>query len=200
MSNYSSPLDVAVDKTGYIYVADIGNHRIQKLSSAGVYKTKWGGSGSTNEKFNTPSGVAVYANNFAYVADTNNNRIQKFSNTGSYQTIRGSSGTENSQFKTPARITVNSAGLAYIADTVNNRMTVWKKPVSSVSAESVEMEENLTPNGSVVRSFHAPEVSRQVAAVPVVEMPVMRNHGSIDPAVVSEMKNSLVNNRVVRGH
>src|SRR5207248_1887940 len=36
------PYGVAVDASGNVYVADGGNHRIQKFSANGTFLTKWG--------------------------------------------------------------------------------------------------------------------------------------------------------------
>ena len=76
---FGGPSRIAVDSTGYIYVADTINHRIQKFTSEGESILQWGG-GQTNYngEFNGPWGVAVASDGSVYVADTNNHRIQKF--------------------------------------------------------------------------------------------------------------------------
>jgi DNA-binding beta-propeller fold protein YncE len=43
--NFSHPQFIAVDDDGSIYVTDLGNKRVQKLSSNGEYITEWGKSG-----------------------------------------------------------------------------------------------------------------------------------------------------------
>jgi tripartite motif-containing protein 71 len=42
---FVSPMGVAVDSSGNVYVADLGNHRIQKFDSEGTFITKWGSEG-----------------------------------------------------------------------------------------------------------------------------------------------------------
>ena len=69
---------MAVDASGNVYVADSGNHRIQKFTSTGTFITKWGSLGSGDGQFNEPGGVAVDALGNVYVGDSNNFRIQKF--------------------------------------------------------------------------------------------------------------------------
>ena len=39
---FSFPSNIAIDSSGYVYVVDSGNDRIQKFTSAGVYLTQWG--------------------------------------------------------------------------------------------------------------------------------------------------------------
>jgi DNA-binding beta-propeller fold protein YncE len=67
-----------VDASGSVYVADTGNHRIQKFDSSGTFVIKWGTYGSGNGQFNKPVGIAVDASGYVYVADNDNYRIQKF--------------------------------------------------------------------------------------------------------------------------
>jgi len=73
-----TPEGIAVDSSGYIYVADTVNHRIQKFSSSGDFITKWGSDGSGNGQFHVPAGIAVDSSGYVYVADSDNNRVQKF--------------------------------------------------------------------------------------------------------------------------
>jgi DNA-binding beta-propeller fold protein YncE len=105
-----------------VYVADIGNHRIQKFTSTGNYLTRWGISGSGNGQFQSPSGVAVDAVGHVYVADTENHRIQKFESDSTYLTQWGTEGAENGQFDHPSGVAVDSSGNVYVVDTGNHRI------------------------------------------------------------------------------
>ena len=53
-SIYTGPWDVAVDGSGNVYVADTGNHRIQKFDANGTFLTTWGSYGSGNGQFGAP--------------------------------------------------------------------------------------------------------------------------------------------------
>ncbi len=75
---FISPAGVAVDSSGNVYVADTGNHRIQKFTSDGHFVTKCGVEGSGDGQFRNPADVAVDSSGNVYVADTGNHRIQKF--------------------------------------------------------------------------------------------------------------------------
>ena len=63
-----------------MFVADTGNHRIQKFTADGDYITQWAGKGSDAGAFNNPRGIAIDSNDHVYVADTDNHCIKKFSN------------------------------------------------------------------------------------------------------------------------
>ncbi len=80
-----SPVGIAVDNAGDVFVVDAANCRVQKfspigetLSVFGEYAESPGGPG----QFNDPGGLDVDANGGVYVADTDNNRVQKFAPAG----------------------------------------------------------------------------------------------------------------------
>jgi DNA-binding beta-propeller fold protein YncE len=56
---YFDTKGIAVDSSGYVYVADVWNDRIQKFDSNGTFITKWGSSGSGDGEFHSPVGIAV---------------------------------------------------------------------------------------------------------------------------------------------
>jgi len=83
-AQFSSPVGIAVDSTGTVYVADTGNHRIRTVTSTGVVTTFVGlsTSGSTNgspsvTQFSSPYSITVGTTGVFYVADYGNHRIRK---------------------------------------------------------------------------------------------------------------------------
>ncbi len=119
---FDYPLGAAVDSSGYIYVIDNENARIQKFTSDGTYVTQWGSYGSGNGEFINPHFIAVDSSNNVYVTDTGNDRVQKFTADGTYVTQWGSYGTGDGEFDYPQGIAVDSSGYVYVADNENARI------------------------------------------------------------------------------
>ena len=135
----NSPLGVAVDSAGDLYVADRDNNRIRKISN-GVISTVAGNgtpgfSGdngpATSAQLNDPYGVAVDSTGNLYIADSLNNRIRKVSN-GVITTVAGNGtqgfsgdngpATSAQLYGPPSGVAVDSAGNLYIADSNNERI------------------------------------------------------------------------------
>ena len=119
---FDSPKGITVDSTGYVYVADTLNNRIQKLTSGGTFVTKWGSQGSGDGQFDNPQRIAVDSSGYVYVADSYNHRIQKFTSSGSFVTKWGSYGSGDGQFSYPFGIELDGDGYVYISDYYNNRI------------------------------------------------------------------------------
>ena len=116
---------IAVDASGNVYVADSGNHRIQKFSSQGVFLAKWGSEGEGDGQFGAPVGIAVDKAGNIYVADTDNHRIQKFSSEGDFLAKWGNEGNSDGQLNSPTGIAVDAAGNVYVADLENYNIQVF---------------------------------------------------------------------------
>lgn len=132
--HFNSPMGVAIDATGNLYVTDSGNNTIRKITSGGVVTTLAGsptlsgssdGSGSA-ARFNQPEGIALTGTTL-YVADTFNHTIRAVTTSGSVSTYAGTAGTPgfanltgtSATFNTPQGVAVDASGNVYVADTGN---------------------------------------------------------------------------------
>jgi len=123
---FLTPIGIAVDLQGNIYVADTDNHRIQMLDGYGSFIRQWGGEGGADGRFSYPRGIAVDDGGRIYVADTGNHRVQVFAQNGSHLLSFGSYGSGEYGLLQPSGIAVDTAYI-YIADTGNNRIQVFSK-------------------------------------------------------------------------
>ncbi len=132
---------VAVDSAGNVYVADLCNHTIRKVTPGGVVTTLAGRAGASGSadgtgsaaRFNEPYGVTVDSAGNVFVADLLNFTIRKVTPSGVVTTLAGLAGSPGSadgtgsaaRFGThnwvggPAGVAVDSAGNVYVADTWN---------------------------------------------------------------------------------
>jgi hypothetical protein len=100
------PRTMALDRTGNLFIGDGYNHRVRKVSPAGIITTVAGngragfsgdGGPATEARLNTPVGlVADTAGNLFFV-DAYNHRIRKVSPEGIISTVAGSGPTGYSQ-------------------------------------------------------------------------------------------------------
>jgi sugar lactone lactonase YvrE len=136
---FDNPNQIAVGgPSGFIYVADSGNDRVQIFNSSGGYESTIGTTGSagtSNTQLNGPGGVAVGPTGIVYIADSVNNRIQVFNSSGVYQTTIGSTtaGTGDGEFNVPTNVAVAPSGMLYVADINNNRIQQFFDPASWTS-------------------------------------------------------------------
>ncbi len=136
-ARFWGPNGVAVDKFGYIYVADRDFSIIRKVTPAGVVSTLagWAGHSGTNDgtglsaQFNSPDGVAVDSNGNVYVGDRGNSTIRQITPDGVVSTLAGlpytgPGSTDGSgraaRFAGPQGVAVDGAGYAYVADSGNH--------------------------------------------------------------------------------
>ena len=135
---FDTPVGVAVDASGNVWVADYGNNRIQKFDSSGSFLSKWGSYGTGDGQFDSPIGVAVDASGTVYVAELYNHRIQKFDSNGTFLAKWGTWGSGDGQFDRPRGVAVDASGNVYVADTYNHRIQKFGSTLTTVFADGFE--------------------------------------------------------------
>jgi DNA-binding beta-propeller fold protein YncE len=122
----------------------VGNNRVERFSSNGLFAGQWGGLGSGPGQFANPGRVAVDPSGNLFVADFGNNRIQKFDENGKFLKSWGSLGSGNGQFYSPTGMTVTfPQGNVYVADTGNSRIQEFTNDGKFINKWSIN-----TPTGS----------------------------------------------------
>jgi uncharacterized protein (TIGR03437 family) len=162
-ASLQTPVGVAVDQAGNVYIADGDNNRIRKVSAGGIIST-FAGNGSegfsgdgglaVNAMINIPYDVAADAAGKVYIADAGNNRIRKVSTSNIITTVAGTDtngfggdgGTATQAILNfPWGLATDATGNVYVGDRVNERVRkialgsalVTAGPVLNVSAPVV---------------------------------------------------------------
>ena len=125
-SRFQSPEGIAF-LGGNVYVADTGNHAVQKVTPAGVV-TNFAGSSSgesgsvdgtgTAARFHTPRGIAG-VDPFLYVADTGNHTVRRISTSRKVDTFAGDPGAATTINGDPSAARMNApTGIAGVDGTL----------------------------------------------------------------------------------
>ena len=136
----NTPIGVAVDTAGNLYIADAFNNRIRKVSTTGVVTTVAGNgdarfsgdyTAATSASLSAPFGIAVDKAGNLYIADTSNHRVRKVDASGTIATVAGN-GTEGfsgdggaatrARLNFPTGVTLDKAGNLFITDQSNHRI------------------------------------------------------------------------------
>jgi hypothetical protein len=133
-SRFNSPEGIAV-LGGNIYVADTGNHAVQKTTTAGVVTnfagSSTGESGSVDDtgmaaRFHTPRGIAA-VDLFLYVADTGNHTVRRISTSRKVTTFVGRADAATTRNGDASQALLNAPtgiagepGTIYFTDTKEN--------------------------------------------------------------------------------
>jgi hypothetical protein len=130
------PAGIVKDASGNFFVTDRDNHRIRKITSAGVV-TVFAGSGTagftngtgTAASFNQPYALAIDAGGNLYVGDRINHAIRKITPAAVVTTLAGdgspgsTDGTgSGARFNEPLGLAVDAAGNVFAGDYINNRI------------------------------------------------------------------------------
>jgi uncharacterized protein (TIGR03437 family) len=133
---------LAVDGAGNLWIGDIGNHRVRKVSPDGIITTVAGNgvSGSSGDggpaveaQLGQPSGLAVDRTGNLFIADLNSNVVREVSVSGIITTVAGVASLEpafsgdggpatSARLALPWTIALDLNGNLFIADALNHRI------------------------------------------------------------------------------
>jgi TolB-like protein len=145
-AKFKYPTAVTVDPAGNVYVADIGNHVVRKITANGIVSTLAGAPGETGSedgagstaRFNQVHGVGADRAGNVYAADFGNHTVRKITPEGVVTTLAGHAGSPGSndgpgseaRFCAPYSVAADAAGNVYVADTSNH--TIRKIAVDGI--------------------------------------------------------------------
>jgi uncharacterized protein (TIGR03437 family) len=138
-SQLNSPYGLAFDFAGNLYIADLGNARIRRVTPSGIISTIAGGgalpAGGKNEgsmatslAFIAPRNVAIDGSGIVYISDFGAHRVYKMTTDGTLTTLAGTGSPGYSgdgvaalaMLNYPTAIAVDHQGIVYIADSGNH--------------------------------------------------------------------------------
>ena len=135
-SSFSTPLSIAIDPSGNLFLTEQFGYKIRKITQAGDVTTI-AGSGSagsadgkgTDASFNFPCGITLDAKGNIYITDSNNGRIRIITPGGWVSTLAGNGNNASvdgignfASFSNPLGITTDKNGVMYVLDNTTNEV------------------------------------------------------------------------------
>ena len=124
-SQLKLPWGIFVDTNFDLYVADTGNHRIQRFRPGQLNGTTVAGLGTpSNLTLNNPTDVILDGNGYMYIADNDHHRVVRVG-PADYRCIAGCNGgpgSNSSQLYKSYSLRFDTIGNMYVADEFNHRI------------------------------------------------------------------------------
>jgi len=165
------PQGLALDNSGNLYISDMGNRVIRKVSTSSVISTIAGtpgtfgysgdGGPATLAQLGAPSGIAVDAAGNIYFSDLGKHVIRKINTSGIISTIAGTGNTSGysgdgglataAKLYSPNDICIDTQGNLYIADRDNHciRKVNTSGIISTVAGTGGSLNYGFTGDGGV---------------------------------------------------
>lgn len=154
----SSPVGLALDTAGNVYVSEAGAGRVRKIDTAGHITTVagngcscFGGDGGSaiSAGLNEPTGINFDGDGNLYIADSGNNRIRKVTPSGTITTVAGNGNNSPvgatdgdvgdggqataAQIADPTSVAVDGAGNLFIGESFRVREVDTSGVISTVA-------------------------------------------------------------------
>ncbi len=137
-ASFNSPVGVAADNTGNLYIADYGNDTIRKVAPNGAVTTLAGTAGvagnrdgiGANASFTLPYGIATDSSGNVFVAEMSSQTVRKITPAGVVTTLAGKAGVAghadgtgaDASFYLPHGVAADKAGNVYVAGFANDTL------------------------------------------------------------------------------
>jgi streptogramin lyase len=173
---FKVPHGLRVDREGYIWTTDNGNHVLRKFNRDGRLLATLGTEGKAaggKEGFRAPDDLVFDSKGNIYVADSGNGRIAKLATDGSFVIEWGKKGKEAGQFATAHGLAIDSQDRIYVADRGNQRVQVFDSQGKHVANWGgfgnpfgllVVGDELLASEGDIHKIFHLSLADGQITA------------------------------------
>jgi uncharacterized protein (TIGR03437 family) len=149
----NSPYGLTFDSAGNLYIADLGNARVRRVTPNGIITTVAGGTAAPAIPLVAPRNLTSAGNGAIYISDFGGHRVLLLEADGSLTTVAGTGVAGYSpdgtlatlaQLAYPAGLAVDQQGSLYIADSQNHLVRKIAKGVISTFAQVV------TPTGLAI--------------------------------------------------
>jgi streptogramin lyase len=172
IARFNSPIRIAIGPDGNLFVTDLGNNTIRKITSDGVVSTLAGQAGvkgsmeglGPSARFYRPYGIAVGGQGFVYVTDSGNATIRVINPSGVVSTLAGQPGvygsadgaTTSARFGFSRDVVVDRDGNLYAVDSGNTVRRITSTGVVTTVAGLAGRSGSRDGAGSFAR-FHDPQ-------------------------------------------
>ncbi|HVP40294.1 MAG TPA: FlgD immunoglobulin-like domain containing protein [Candidatus Saccharimonadales bacterium] len=129
------PSAVLVAPGGSVFVADLGNSRIQRFTPDGVFVSQWSVLDPSDPRFEYPRSLVMDAAGDLYSIDCGHGRVHRYAPNGTLQAAWGDSGTAVGQLWELCGIAIGKDGNVYLACSFNGI-------------------QEFTPDGTFIRQFN----------------------------------------------
>ena len=116
---FNNPSGVAV-QGDVLYVAEYGDHRLQKLTTSGEFLSKFGSHGSGDGQLNRPRGICVDAGGRIFVSESKNKRVSVFEPCGAFAYH-----ITHNTLSNPWGMAFDLAGNLHVVDHNNNTVSIF---------------------------------------------------------------------------